>query len=200
MLNRVLPVLFLATLLQACTAESQDTAALTAVGDSLPVETAAAAPVPAAAEAECVFDTNTYQFTTRALRKHKLDQRYIWDTEQKRAVAPLANGDTLILRIGGCDHFSYLASYRTDSAKFNQEVYLFDKVRWLAETYFDDGFDQDYSRFIANKQYQLEQSATGFRLYSVASPDTAVTNRVCEGFYFKKAGGRTEIWIHGYVN
>jgi len=153
-----------------------------------------------AAETECVFDTNTYQFTTRALRKPNPDQPFTWDGEQQQAVAPLANGDTLMLHIGGCTHFSYLASYRTDSAKFHQEAYLFDKAKWLAETYFDNGFNEAYPRFIANKQYQLEESAPGFRLYTIADPDTSVTNRIFEGFYFKKEGTRTEIRIHGYVN
>lgn len=195
---RLPAVLLLAALLQACSTESRDTAARTAVPDSVPAATAAE-PVQAA-QTECVFDTNAYQFTTRALRKHNPDQRYVWDPEQKQAVAPLPGGDTLFLHIGGCNHFSYLASYRTDSARFNEEAYLFGKARWLAETYFDDGLDEDYARFIANQQYRLEESAPGFKLYSIANPDTSMTNRIFEGFYFKKEGARTEIWIHGYAN
>lgn len=195
---RVLVVLLLARLLPACSTPSRDTADRKLVRDSVPAATAAE-PVPAAAT-ECVFDTNTYQFTTEALRKPNPNQPFTWDGAQQQAVAPLPDGDTLILRIGGCTHFSYLASYRTDSAKFDQEAYLFGKAKWLAETYFDNGFEEDYPRFIADKQYRLEESAPGFKLYSVADPDTSATNRVFEGFYFKKAGVRTEIWIHGYVN
>jgi hypothetical protein len=198
MIVRVLVILLLADLLQACSTQFSETATRKATRDTVPVG-AVAEPL-GAAETECVFDTNAYGFTTRALLKANPGQQYVWDHGQKQAVAPLANGDTLILRIGGCDHFSYLAFYRTDSAKFNQQAYLLGKVKWLAETYFDDGFEKDYSHFIASRQYQLAESGLDISWYSVASPDTTVTNRIFEGFYFKKAGDRTEIWIHGYVN
>jgi hypothetical protein len=196
---RVLVVLLLAGLLPACSNASRDTSTLSkAVRDSVPAGTEAV-PVQAA-ETECVFDTSTYRFTTQALRKPNPQQPFTWDQAQQWAVAPLPDGDTLILRIGGCNHFSFLAVYRTDSARFNQEAYLFGKAQWLAETYFDDGFDKDYARFIANRQYQLEESGPDLKWYTIAAPDTTVTNRIFEGFYFKKAGARTEIWIHGYLN
>jgi hypothetical protein len=203
MIVRILAFLLLAHLLQACTTDYRDTAVRkTAARKEVPGSVPPQAPAaePAAEATECVFDTNIYQFTVEALRKPNPQQQYTWDHAQRQAVAPLPGGDTLVLRIGGCSHFSYLASYRTDSARFNQEAYLFRKVQWLARTYFGGGFEQDFPRFIANQQYQLEESAPGFKLYSVADPDTSATNRIFEGFYFKKKGARTEIWIHGYVN
>jgi len=200
MIERVLIVLLVANMLQACSSiEFQNTKASKVMPDSL-AGGMVAEPNPAAEEAECIFDTSAYQFTTQALLKHNPTQNYIWNKERQEAVAPLANGDTLILHIGGCNHFSYLASYRTDSAKFTQEEYLFDKVKWLAETYFDNGLDKEYPRFIANKQYRLEESEPDVKLYSITNPDTTITNQVFEGFYFKKAAKRTEIWIHGYFN
>jgi hypothetical protein len=193
---RALLFLLLTNLMPACTPPSSDAASRKAMRDAVPVATATAP----AAETECVFDTSTYRFTTEALRKPNPHQPFTWDKAQQWAVAPLPDGDTLILHIGGCTHFSYLAVYRTDSAKFNQEAYLFDKTKWLAKTYFDDGFDEDYARFIANRQYQLAESGPDIRWYAIANPDTAVTNRIFEGFYFKKNRNRTEIWIQGYVN
>lgn len=195
---RVLLFLLLARLLPACSTASGDATARKPMPKSIPAATAAT-PVQAP-EAECVFDTSTYRFTTEALRKPNPEQPFTWDASQQQAVAPLGNGDTLILHIGGCTHFSYLAVYRTDSAKFHQEAYLFGKAKWLAETYFGGGFEEDYARFIANGQYQLEESGPDIRRYSVAPADTTVTNRIFDGFYFKKNGNRTEIWIHGYFN
>ncbi len=202
MIVRILVFSLLAHLLQACTTDYRDTAvrktaASEEVPGSVPPQTASE---PAAEETECVFDTNVYRFTVEALRKPNLQQPFTWDPAQRQAVAPLPGGDTLVLRIGGCSHFSYLASYRTDSARFSQEAYLLEKVQWLAGTYFGGGFEQDFPRFIAKGQYQLEESTPGFRQYSVNNPDTAVTNRIFEGFSFKKEGARTEIWVHGYVN
>lgn len=197
MLARVLITLLFTIILQACSSEPENTTNNRVMQGSEPVRVEAA---PALEELECVFDTNTYQFTTQALLKYNPTQSYFWDKEQQAAVVPLLNGDTLILHIGGCSHFSYLASYRTDSAKFTQTEYLLEKAKWLAQTYFDNGFDKKYAHFIANKQYQLEESEPNIKLYSILDSDTTLTNSVYEGFYFKRVGERTEIWIHGYLN
>ncbi len=186
-------------ILQSCFIEPKNATGDIATQDSIQVESIAE-PVQSMEEIECVFDTSTYQFTTQALRKHNPTQRFNWNKVRQEATVPFENGDTLILHIGGCNHFSYLAFYRTDSTKFDQEGYLFEKTKWLAETYFDNGFDEKYAHFITNKQYQLEDSKPGVRLYSITDPDTTVTNRVYEGFYFKKTGERTEIRIYGYLN
>lgn len=200
MLKHLLIVLLITGMLPSCFTEPKHTTSNRAVRDSVLTGTIVE-PGHTEEEAECVFDTSTYQFTTKALLNYNPKQRYIWNKTQQEAVVPFENGDTLILHIGGCNHFSYLAIYRTDSAKFNQDAYLFEKATWLVETYFDNGFDKKYAHFIANKQYQLEESEQpGLKLYSIINPDTTVSNQVYEGFYFKKEGERTEIWIHGYLN
>ncbi|WP_028980475.1 hypothetical protein [Sporocytophaga myxococcoides] len=150
---------------------------------------------------DCVFDTSTFKFTSQAIRKFNPTIKFHWDENEKRAILPLEDGDSLILHIGGCNHFSYWAKYRTDYSKFNDSIYLLNKAKWIAENFFDNGFDQNYVRFISDKKYYLENNGKPLmKSYSIHTDSLIQENEIYEGFYFMRDGERTEIWIHGYVN
>jgi len=150
---------------------------------------------------ECVFDTSTFKFTSQAIHKFNPTVKFHWDENEKRAILPLEDGDSLILHIGGCNHFSYWAKYRTDYSKFNDSIYLLNKAKWIAENFFDNGFDRNYVRFISDKKYYLENNGKPLmKSYSIQADTSIQENEIYEGFYFMRDGERTEIWIHGYVN
>jgi hypothetical protein len=150
---------------------------------------------------ECVFDTSTYRFTTEALKAYDKNISFHWDTETASALAKLNDTDSLILHIGGCSHFSYSAIFITDSSKFKDHNYLIEKTKWLAESFFSNGFDDKYTDCIDNKQYQLEESTRQDVLYySIIDQDITVTDHVYEGWTFEKTGPKTKIVLSGYQN
>ena len=148
---------------------------------------------------DCIFDTSSYKFTTEALLKFDKALKYKWDNEIKQAKAVLSNGDTLCLSIGGCDHFGYTASLVTKTP-FNSTDSLLNKTRWLAKTFFDDGFDS-YDQLIArNKFNKSEDSTPLYSRYDVILSDSIPENHIFEGFSFEKQENNTIIEISGYIN
>ncbi|GAL85802.1 hypothetical protein Fluta_0656 [Sporocytophaga myxococcoides] len=150
---------------------------------------------------DCIFDTSTFKFTSEAIHKFNPKIKFHWNENEKHAILPLEDGDSLILHIGGCNHFSYWAKYRTDYSKFNDSIYLLNKAKWIAENFFDNGFDKNYVRFITDKKYYQEDNGRPLmKSYSIQTDKSIQENEIYEGFYFMRDGERTEIWIHGYVN
>jgi hypothetical protein len=150
---------------------------------------------------ECVFDTNTYKFTKEALLKYRKDIKFKWNSKEKEAMAVFENGDTLLLHIGGCTHFSYSAVLLS-SIPFQNTNMLTDKSKWLAKTFFTNGFDTKYDEFISSGKFKKNESyyPKSTEAYEVIETDTAATNMVFDGFTFEKNGKRTKIQISGYLN
>ncbi|MDF3078150.1 MAG: hypothetical protein K0S09_2039 [Sphingobacteriaceae bacterium] len=150
---------------------------------------------------DCVFDTSTYKFTTQALRKYKADIKFSWDDIEKEAKAVLENGDTLSLHIGGCDHFSYSATLVTD-IPFTETAALTEKSRWLAKTFFGNGFDSKYDSCISKGLFKEVEIAEeqNIKAYQIIDRDSAMTNMVYEGFQFLQVKDKTKIVIGGYLN
>lgn len=148
----------------------------------------------------CIFDTNIYQLTTEAVARYNSDLAYVWNSEQKEAIIEFENGDTLFLKIGGCDHFNYMARYRTDSLSFNNQALLLEKTKWIAKNFFSSRFDSNYAKFISNGDYKLEQDDSTRKYYSVNTDTTVMENEIYDGFSFEKIDGRTQIEILGYIN
>jgi hypothetical protein len=151
-------------------------------------------------EDDCVFDTSAYKFTTEAIRKINRDYRFIWNDMEKEATVFLEGGDTLILHIGGCVHFSFVATYKTDSVKFYDQSYLLNKTSWIADNFFTHGFDENYTKILKDKKYIPASDNTTFRKYFSVADTTLPENEYYEGFYFELVGNRTEIGISGYIN
>jgi hypothetical protein len=152
-------------------------------------------------DSDCVFDTSTYKFTTEALNKHYGKAKFIWDTSTSNALVPLENYDTLVLHIGGCNHFSFSAEFRTASSKFNDSAYVVQKCLWLAETFFYNGFDQQFSEAIRNNNFYSDDTNNKTWLtYSLTNTDSDETNNVYDGFGVKLENGRAIIFILGYIN
>lgn len=148
---------------------------------------------------DCIFDTSSYKFTTTALLKFDKAIQYKWDKETKQAKTVLNNGDTLYLSIGGCDHFGYTARLITKTP-FNTTDSLLNKTRWLARTFFDNGFES-YDQLIAvDKFSKSEDSTPEYSMYNVALSDSVAENCIFEGFSFEKRGNNTIIEIGGYIN
>jgi hypothetical protein len=150
---------------------------------------------------DCVFDTSAFKFTSEALRKYDKNISFYWDEQEANAHVKLNDNDSLILHIGGCTHFSYQATFITDSSTFQDTEYLLRKTRWLAETFFSNGFDAKYVYCIEKKLYKEDKHSTeSIKLYTIVDPDTTITDHVYEGWTFKKENGKTRISLLGYQN
>jgi len=149
---------------------------------------------------DCVFDTSTFKFTIEALQKFNKNISYIWDDKEKQAIVPLENGDTLILHIGGCNHFSYCATFKTDSSVFHDKTFLFNKAEWLAKNFFTNGFDEGFVYYIRNKKYQLERDDNEMRVYSIVTDSITTEIDVYDGFSIEMDANRAKIEIIGYTN
>jgi len=150
---------------------------------------------------ECIFDTSAYKFTTDALLKYSPKMKYRWDTATKSVNVRLDNGDSLTLHIGGCDHFGFQASLLT-STLFSDTVELFNKTKWLAKTFFYNGFEEKIPDLISKghiKLYDVDHDEDS-KTYTFENPDTTVTNLILDGFIFKKRGSKTLIDVGAYIN
>ena len=125
----------------------------------------------------CVFDTSSFKFTSEAIKHYNQNLEFYWDKEKESAFVRLNETDSLILHIGGCTHFTYQAIFITDGSRFNDSEYLIQKTKWLAKTFFSNGFDDKYVYCIENNLYKLEESLGNNDLlaYSIIDHDTTVT-------------------------
>jgi len=155
---------------------------------------------PKEIESDCVFDTSSYKFTSEILLKFDRKIRFSWNKNNRQAIVKFPKGDSLLLSIGGCNHFGYSAEYRTDASAFSNPDYLMEKTTWLARNFLDNGFDTNYLRFISNKQYILERDENDWKYYSVEIDSLVAENEIYDGFGFKRVGKRTHISIGGYIN
>ncbi|MDB5257058.1 MAG: hypothetical protein JWM14_1753, partial [Chitinophagaceae bacterium] len=149
---------------------------------------------------DCVFDTSTFKFTTEALLEYDRNLDYTWDDKEKQAIVPFTDGDTLILHIGGCNHFSYWAELKTEASFFSNEKYLMDKAVWMAKNFFSNGFDDGFVKFIRTKQYTLDRNDETMKAYSITTDSTIQENEIYDGISVEKMGDRLKLGIHGYVN
>ena len=189
-------LLFLATIIclltAACKPSGKD-------NQSMNDSTLAKDTIDALDDSDCIFDTSSYKFTTTALLKFDKAIQYKWDKDTKQAKTVLNNGDTLYLSIGGCDHFGYAATLITKTP-FNITDSLLNKTRWLAKTFFDNGFES-YDQLIANNKFnKSEDSTPEYSAYDVTLSDSVAENCIFEGFSFEKRGNNTIIAIGGYIN
>ncbi len=151
-------------------------------------------------ENDCVFDTSIFKFTTEALLNYDAELLYQWDATEKQAIVPFKNGDTLILSIGGCDHFSYWAEYKTKAIFFNNEKYVMDKSLWIAKNFFSNGFDSGFVKFINTNHYTLERTDANLKVYSIQTDSTVTEMEVYDAISVEKRGDRITLSINGYVN
>jgi hypothetical protein len=152
---------------------------------------------------ECIFDTSTYKFTTEKLKQFDRNISFLWDNKNEQAIVMFPGKDTLLVHIGGCVEFSYTAIYSTDSSRFNDSAYLFEKAAWLAKNFLGGGFDSKYTECVINKHYILAKDGfpnRNLRSYDIINADTAMTNKIYEPFQFELRGSRTIITIGGYEN
>lgn len=150
---------------------------------------------------ECVFDTSYFKFTSEALAEYDKTLNFSWSDTNKQATAILENGDTLYLTIGGCVHFNYSATLHS-SIPFDQNRELTDRAKWLAKTFFTNGFGTDYEIMINKGYYQptILDDSLNIRSFEMILPDTIETNNFYDGFNFTRNGDRTIIYIGAYVN
>ena len=203
-MTRQITILFLLTTLTvSCSDNSKSVQADNVSSDSLANKTADSLTndTNAGADNDCVFDTSTYKFTTEALKKYKQDIKFVWDDKEKEAKTILENGDTLVLHIGGCYHFSYAARLYA-STPFADTKVLTEKSRWLAKTFFDNGFDTKYDQCISTGQIKESESRDpqNIKMFEIIDSDTAITNKVYDGFLFERQQRGTKISIDGYIS
>jgi len=151
---------------------------------------------------DCIFDTSIYEFTTTAILKYDKELKIKWDNEKKEASTMFENGDSLYLSIGGCYHYAYNARLIT-GIDFKNEDLLLEKARWIARSFFDNGFEKDYDEYIRGGLFEKDQdiSDNEYRFYYIINPNPTEEMQVFSGFSFKKISDRTtEIEIGGYFN
>ncbi len=152
-------------------------------------------------ETGCVFDTASHSFTTEKIIAYNSSLAFTWNDSTKEATVPLPGGDTLVLHIGGCEHFSFEGTYSTGPEKFTDKDYLLGKAKWIAANFFGQGYDTKYVEVIEKKQYHISrQTDEEKNFYEVVTTDSTITDHVYEGFSFARTHGRTVIWIGGYTN
>jgi len=128
------------------------------------------------------------------------NKSFKWDKKNKQVIVPFKNGDSLTLAIGVCHHFSYLATYHTDSIKFYDSDFLLNKTLWMVENFFDGQIKDGFAKALNNKTFSLyEEQEPYFKPYEVKETG-ASENHIFEGFFFTLENGRTMIWINGYIN
>ena len=152
---------------------------------------------------ECVFDTSTYKFTIEKLKQYDRNIFFLWDNKHDQAIVTFSGNDTLLVHIGGCEEFSYTATYSTDSSRYTDSIYLFEKATWLAKNFLGGGFDSKYTKCLINKRYVLDTGGfvdPNLRSYDIIDTDTAMTNKINEPFQFELRGARTIITVAGYEN
>lgn len=147
---------------------------------------------------DCVFDTSTFKFTTEAIKNYNPSLRYIWNDETKEATIWINQKDTLNLHIGGCDHFSYAATYSTDETVFETDSIMMSKIRWLAKSFFNNGFDKGFTDPIDKKQFRIQRD--GETKNVILKESNAMTDHVYEPINIVKVGGRTTISMLAYQN
>jgi len=150
---------------------------------------------------DCIFDTSSYKFTTEAILNFDKGLKIRWDNETKIATTTLKNGDELYLSIGGCYHFGYNARLITNT-NFSDNDLLLEKAKWIAVSFFTNGFDTGYDECIKDGLYERDQENSNGdeRFYYIINPEPENEIQVFTGFSFKRMGEKTEIEIGGYFN
>lgn len=155
------------------------------------------------AEPDCTFDTADYGHTIGALETFQSGINYTWNFKTKEAMAVIDSCDTLYLHIGGCRRFVYSARLLS-SIPFDDEYELIEEARWLAVTFFGNGFDLKYDYYISNDYIEPipGYDSLNFRAFKLDTRDTIYRDMIYTGFSFQKLdnGRRTKITIGGYVN
>lgn len=151
----------------------------------------------------CVFDTAVYEHTIRALETFQPGIAYTWNSKTQEAMAIIENCDTLYLHIGGCRRFVYSARLYS-SIPFDDEDNLIEEARWLAVTFFGNGFDLKYDYFISNDYIEPlpVKDSLNFKAFKIVGRDSLYKDMKYDGFSFQQLdnGRRTKITIGGYVN
>jgi|GEM_PF-2818682 len=167
---------------------------------SLPDSAASARKITLPATSTCIFDTSTYKFTTTILREYDSTISFLWDDTTKEAIIKVDKSDTIRLHVGGCNHFVYSVVYTTKGSLFDKDALLVDKTKWLAKTFFREGFDTKYVDCITKKQYDIDKSEAGIKYLTLTNKDSAIDKKVYEPVNFEIDGNRTKISLHAYKN
>ncbi len=82
---------------------------------------------------DCIFDQNTQ--TDEFLKGIKELQDYKWDSVSKTATVTLDNGDTLLIKRGGCNSFGVSAEFKIikDTTDYSNWNNVFKKILWISK-------------------------------------------------------------------
>lgn len=148
---------------------------------------------------DCVFDTSTYKFTTEAIKNYNSSLKYVWNDETKAATVWMDQSDTLILHIGGCDHFTYSAIYTTDQTLFDTDSVMLSKAKWIAKSFFSNGYNKGFMNAIDKNLFEIDGKANN-KTVTLKQVVTEISDHVYEPILIEKINGRTRITLTAYQN
>jgi len=148
----------------------------------------------------CIFDTSVYKFTTEDLRAYDPKISFTWNDQYHEAIVKLDKNDTLRLHVGGCESFFYSAVYTTDSSLFQNDSLLINKAKWIAKTFFTNGFGDKYISGLTNNHYEIDRSQPRAKTLTISDKDTVETNMSIEPITFRIEDGRTTISLLSSMN
>ncbi|MEQ1732664.1 MAG: hypothetical protein ABL940_03270 [Bacteroidia bacterium] len=151
---------------------------------------------------DCVFDTSTYTPTIGTIKNYNQFQKIKWNSTAQTATTIFENGDTLVLHIGGCIHYSYSATLYT-SINFSNQNELLVKTSWIATTFFKPNFNTRFEYAIKNGLFKQENEyadTSSVIQYSIIEKDTLISNEILNNIIFTKQNKGTKIEVSGYIN
>jgi len=106
-------------------------------------------------ENDCIFDESTQ--TDDFLKNIPEFSNYIWNDELKTATIKLENGDTLIVKKGGCYHYSFYGKLilKNSNINFNLNDTIKKKALWIAKKLFEKSDFEFFEKSINEKNYEI---------------------------------------------
>lgn len=103
----------------------------------------------------------------------------------------------MLLHIGGCDHFTYSAKYLTAASALASDSSVLTKARWMAKSFFSNGFDQGFVRTIDKGSFAITRDAHTTTI-TLAEGDTTHSDHIYEPILVEKTKGRARISLVAY--
>lgn len=115
--------------------------------------------VESAAEDECMFDLLTQ--TDDFLKNNPWVKKYKWNDEDKQGVVYLDSGDSIEIRRGGCNHFSFECSKDVGSLaslKAPKEEFALKTAIGLAVKYYDKEDALLVDSLVSHQDYKVKRT------------------------------------------
>lgn len=152
-------------------------------------------------QSDCVYNNDYKTQSLRALKgKEELTNRH-WDKKKKTAVVLLESGDTLLVSLGGCQHYYTNVSYITHrDIPVDSLDFWYSKTKWIMQTVFDTAYQTKFSTAIdQNKFVRNKEVSKSDHIHVDFPEDNRLTNEYFDGIDIEKRGSRRVLKIEWYM-